>query len=73
MDQFMDDDDSVEEIEIGSEPEEFPDDLFTYGDPFAIPISSDESNRASIRNDTFGTEATSSKSVTSISLLNNSN
>ncbi len=43
----MDDDDSGEEIEIGSDPEEFPvDELSAYGDPFAIPISSDDSNHA---------------------------
>lgn len=48
----MDDDDSGEEIEIGSDQDEFAtDDLYLYGDPFSIPISSDESNQAVASND----------------------
>lgn len=53
MDQFMEDDDSGEEIEMGSDIEELPTgaDLFAFFDPFTIPNASDDSNQLSSLND----------------------
>lgn len=48
------DDDSGDEIEIGSDPEEFPADLYAFVDPISVypmHISSDESNAASVLNE----------------------
>lgn len=65
MDQFMDDD-SGDEIEIGSDPEEFPtDNLYAFVDPISVypmHISSDESNAASVNDNVAAT--TSSEPTT---------
>jgi hypothetical protein len=66
MDQFIDDD-SDDEIEIGSDPEDFPaDNLYAFVDPISVypmHISSDESNPASLLNDN-PTAATTSEPIT---------
>jgi len=81
MEQFMDEDDSGEEIEIDSDPE-FPAELFAYGDPFAIPfanpISSDDSNHygpGDITDTSFNTNETPTYdfSANQVKLINDFN